>query len=109
MLALLFLALFTFLGPIAALAGGRSDESDCRAEAEAHVAAGDLAGAAYILETGATRISGHAFPLYRQAAWLRERRGEIGQALLDYRAMLKSAPDPSAGQDLKRHIAYRGG
>jgi len=103
--ALLFAVLLALFDVVPGMPAG-TGESDYKAEAETRVAAGDLAGAADILETAAIRIPDRAFSLYRQAAWLRERRGEIGQALLDYRAMLKSAPDPSAVRELKPHIAY---
>ncbi len=92
-------------GTSSAMTSPLSDESDCRAKAEFQVAAGNLAEAASTLEAGAARLPDGAGLLFREAAWLRERRGEIGQALLDYRAMLKS-PGSSADPDMSRHIAY---
>jgi thioredoxin-like negative regulator of GroEL len=77
--------------------------------AEACIRSGDLAGAAVALETGAARTGTEAAGLFRAAAELRERRGEYGQALLDYRAALESSPPEAAselGSKLRQHLIY---
>jgi tetratricopeptide (TPR) repeat protein len=71
-------------------------------------ATGALGEAAKAWENGASRAGQDSHELFRMAAELRERRGEYGQALLDYRAMLRSAPaDVSAllQSDLRPHIS----
>ncbi len=52
---------------------------------------GELEEAAIAWETAAAAGGPDSYELYRTAAALRERRGEYGQALLDYRAMARSA------------------
>ncbi len=59
---------------------------------------GALEEAATIWESAAAAAGPDAHDLYRAAAALRERRGEYGQALLDYRAMLRTAPPEVSGQ-----------
>jgi tetratricopeptide (TPR) repeat protein len=77
--------------------------------AEACIRNGNLADAAVALETGAARTTTEAAGLFRTAAELRERRGEYGQALLDYRAALESS-SPAAASDLesnlRQHLIY---
>jgi tetratricopeptide (TPR) repeat protein len=60
---------------------------------------GNMDAAASTLEAGAARVSSGRHELYRRAAELRERRGEFGQALLDYRAALDVAP-PEAAREM---------
>lgn len=72
------------------------------------VRAGRLAEAAATFELGADSNREKVPDLYLAAARLREKRGEYGQALLDYRAMLSSA-DPSRIShlnSLKQHVLH---
>ena len=77
--------------------------------AEVHAQRGELGRAATILEEGGSRCALEAQTFYQAAAALRERMGEPGQALLDYRTMLRSAPQeraPALEKDLSQHLAY---
>jgi tetratricopeptide (TPR) repeat protein len=88
-----------------------SDPYWYRKLAEIHAQRGELDRAATTLEEGGSRCAPEAQTLYQAAAVLRERMGEPGQALLDYRAMLRSAPRESAPaleKDLSQHLAYLG-
>ena len=70
---------------------------------------GDLSDAAAALETGAGKSGLEAAGLFREAAALREQRGEDGQALLDYRAVLESSDRAAASElmsRLRQHVAY---
>ncbi len=72
---------------------------------------GNLGPAATVLEAGAALSGTGRAELYRQAAAIRERRGEHGQALLDYRAMLQVADPEDSGSlsaRYERHLAYLG-
>jgi hypothetical protein len=84
-------------------AAAPEDAQGCRRLAEELISRGQLSEAAAVLESGAGRFSNEAHDLYRSAAWLRERRGELGQALLDYRAMLHDTSDKDR---FSRHLAY---
>jgi tetratricopeptide (TPR) repeat protein len=70
--------------------------------------AGAFTNAAAVLEDGAARMPDKAPAFYREAAGLRERIEEYGQALLDYQAAQASPPDQAtqAGRDLSSHLAY---
>ena len=70
---------------------------------------GAISDAAEVLEHGATRAGEDAHKFFREAAALRERRSEFGQAALDYRAMLRSFPSPPApsfSTDVAQHVSY---
>lgn len=68
---------------------------------------GAISDAAEVLEQGATRAGEDAHRLFREAAALRERRGEVGQAVLNYRAMLRSFPAPPVFSiDVAQHVSY---
>lgn len=88
-----------------------ADPADARAYrrlADLHVSGADLPQAASVLEAGAAHAPGQAYALYRSAAGLRERAGEFGQALLDYRAMLSALPEEQAAaleRSLSAHMA----
>ena len=89
-----------------------SDPSDVAAfgslaKIQAH--SGEISAAVSTLEKGAAHSSEEAHVLYREAAELRERRGEYGQALLDYRAMLRSSPPEVARAErnnLSHHLSF---
>lgn len=77
--------------------------------AEVCIRNGSLVDAAAVLEAGAARSGVGAAELYRQAAELRERRAENGQALLDYRAALESSDRAAASElasELRQHLTY---
>jgi tetratricopeptide (TPR) repeat protein len=70
---------------------------------------GSFENAASILEESTARVPDKASSFYRTAAELRERREQYGQALLDYRALLESAPADRTAQlqrELAPHLAY---
>ncbi|NWG14154.1 MAG: hypothetical protein HXY20_11530 [Acidobacteria bacterium] len=76
--------------------------------AEAYARSGSLSDAAASLEAAAARAGSDAAAFYREAAELRERGGEYGQALLDYRASIELSA-ASEGNDLpalERHLKY---
>ncbi len=86
-----------------------SDIDAYRALAGIQAKSGQLTEAVATLEGGAAQASKEAHVLYRDAAVLRERRGEYGQALLDYRAMLKSVGSEAARtveNSLSQHLAF---
>jgi tetratricopeptide (TPR) repeat protein len=85
-----------------------SDAGAHRRLADLQAATGEIAEAVFTLERGAAIVSKDAHTLYREAAELRERRGEYGQALLDYRAMLKAAPQDQAGPVEKAFAQHLG-
>ncbi len=69
---------------------------------------GEIGQAARAFEIGAARGAPDACGLYRRAAELRERRGEYGQALLDYRAMFRVLPGDQSEQlksELDAHLS----
>jgi hypothetical protein len=70
--------------------------------------AGAFTNAAEVLEDSASRMPDKAPAFYREAAGLRERIEEYGQALLDYQAAQAAPPDqaPAARRDLSSHLAY---
>lgn len=70
--------------------------------------AGAFTNAAAVLEDSAARMPDKAPAFYREAAGLRERIEEYGQALLDYQAAQARPPDQAiqAGRDLSSHPAY---
>lgn len=70
--------------------------------------AGAFVNAATVLEDSAARMPDKARAFYREAAELRERIEEYGQALLDYRALQASPPDQvsKVNLDLPSHLAY---
>ncbi len=73
------------------------------------VAEGRVAQAAAGLERAAAAFPENAAILYREAAELRERREEYGQALLDYEAMFGSLPEERAAQmrqTLAPHLGF---
>ncbi len=70
---------------------------------------GDIQAAAEALEQGAARAGEEAYSLFRDAGGLRERRGDFGQAILNYRAMLRSLPPGQGGTlsaEVTEHIGY---
>ncbi len=86
-----------------------SDVAAYRSLARIQARSGEITGAVSTLEKGAAQASQEAHILYREAAELRERRGEYGQALLDYRAMLRSSPPEVANADsnnLSHHLSF---
>jgi tetratricopeptide (TPR) repeat protein len=86
-----------------------SDVDAYRALAGIQAKSGQLSEAVATLEGGAAQAPKEAHALYRDAAVLRERRGEYGQALLNYRAMLKSVASEDARtveNSLSQHLAY---
>lgn len=90
------------------LAINPSDASVCQQIAELFTRAGAFVNAATVLEESAARMPDKARMFYRQAAGLRERIEQYGQALLDYRA-LQPAPSEQAvtpDHDLSSHLAY---
>jgi tetratricopeptide (TPR) repeat protein len=85
------------------------DASAYREVAELQTRIGNLDSAATTLESGAAVVSGERHELFARAAEIRERRGEFGQALLDYRAALGSAPEDiseTLTRELSSHIRY---
>ncbi len=76
--------------------------------AEAYARSGSLPEAAASLEAAAARAGSEAPALYREAAELRERAGEYGQALLDYRAAMdvSGASKRDDFTPLTRHLRY---
>ncbi|MBM3788900.1 MAG: tetratricopeptide repeat protein [Acidobacteria bacterium] len=85
------------------------DPSAVKEISDVYVARGMLSEAAGALEQGATAAGDAAHILLREAAELRERRTEYGQALLNYRAMLRALPPDRKSQeiaDLRRHMDY---
>ena len=80
-----------------------------RSLAEIYLRTGDLSNALWILEEGGSRCLDEGPAFYREAGELRERRGEFGQAILNYRAMLSAlrgeAAD-SASERLGPHLEY---
>jgi len=72
--------------------------------AQGYLIEGNLAKATAVLEQGAAQAHQRAHILFREAAEIRERRGEYGQALLNYRAMLDSLP-PDQAAAVKRSYA----
>jgi tetratricopeptide (TPR) repeat protein len=93
------------------LAADPSDSQAYQKLARVRVREADLPEAASVLETGAAHAPEHAEALYKAAAGLRERGGEFGQALLDYRAMVASVPESrgaSLARKLSQHLAYLG-
>ncbi len=89
-------------------ASSSADLRTYRELAEAYARSGSLSEAAASIEAAAARAGSEASALYREAAELRERGGEYGQALLDYRASIDlsgiSKLDDSA--PLARHLKY---
>jgi tetratricopeptide (TPR) repeat protein len=86
-----------------------SDVEAYRTLARIQARSGQLSEAVATLEGGAAQATKEAHVLYRDAAVLRERRGEYGQALLDYRAMLKSVGSeaaPTVENSLAQHLAF---
>ena len=89
-----------------------ADPADARAYrrlADLHVRGADLPQAASVLEAGAAHAPGQAYAFYRSAVGLRERAGEFGQALLDYRAMLSALPEEQAAALERRLSAHMAG
>jgi tetratricopeptide (TPR) repeat protein len=73
-----------------------------------HEAVGNLGEAAAMLEAAAAALGPEGSGFFKDAAELRERRGESGQALLDYRALLRTAPpelEPGLRKELTAHMA----
>lgn len=70
--------------------------------------AGAFTNAASVLEDSAARLTDKGPEFYREAAGLRERAGQYGQALLDYQASQASpAAQPSkTGRELSSHLDY---
>jgi tetratricopeptide (TPR) repeat protein len=70
--------------------------------------AGAFTNAATVLEDSAERIPDKARAFYREAAGLRERIEQYGEALLDYQASQAPPSDQAteAGRDLPSHLAY---
>jgi tetratricopeptide (TPR) repeat protein len=64
--------------------------------AEIDALSGNSGLAAAVLGAGAARSESQAAELFGEAARMRERRGEYGQALLDYRAMLRASEPAQA-------------
>ncbi len=94
---------------IGALAGNPGSEQLYRALAGMLFGAGDSSAAAGVLEAGAAQIGDRAYTLYQLAAQWREKQAAYGQALLDYRAMLDTAPSGIAGdlkESLQDHLTY---
>ncbi|MFH1572857.1 MAG: tetratricopeptide repeat protein, partial [Acidobacteriota bacterium] len=88
------------------------DPESYRTLADAHVRLRNLDQAVIELERGTGRVSRDAHRLWHDAAVLRERRQEPGQALLNYQAMFDSLPDEEAARERNsraRHIAYLSG
>ena len=86
-----------------------SDAGAHRRLADLQARTGEISEAVFTLERGAAIVSKDAHTLYREAAELRERRGEYGQALLDYRAMLKALPQDRAGsveKEFAQHLGF---
>ncbi len=89
-------------------ASSSADLRTYRELAEAYARSGSLSEAAASLEAAAARAGSEAPALYREAADLRERGGEYGQALLDYRASieLSGASKRDDSTPLARHLEY---
>ncbi len=85
-----------------------TDANASRRIAELFTRAGAFVNAATVLEESAARMPGNAQELYREAAALRERIEQYGQALLDYRALQSPPGVRNAGpdQDFSSHLAY---
>jgi tetratricopeptide (TPR) repeat protein len=90
------------------LSDNLSDSEIRRKLGDILVRAGRLAEAAAAFELGADSNKEEVPDLYLAAARLREKRGEYGQALLDYRAMLSSADLSriSGLNSLKQHVLH---
>ncbi len=90
------------------LAGGLAPGVYSRV-AELQVRIGNLAEGAKTLESGAAAAASGRHELFRRAAEIRERRGELGQALLDYRSAFDAAPAEVSAQmaaELSPHVEF---
>jgi len=91
------------------LSANSSDPRTWQEISNIYARAGQSADAAAVLEQGAARAKSQAAPFFREAAGLRERQGEYGQALLDYEAGLQSLPAEEAARrqhELAPHLNY---
>ena len=91
------------------LESDRSHARWYRSLADIYLRSGDLSNALWILEEGGSRGLGERPAFYREAGELRERRGEFGQAILNYRAMvsaLRGEAAESASERLGPHLDY---
>ncbi len=86
-----------------------SDVTAYQRAAELYARSASFAPAASLLEEGAAKFPQKSGEFYETAAGLRERTGQYGQALLDYRALIQSAPPDKATQlrrEMSAHLEY---